>query len=66
MQAGRTAITEHALNHHHSILCEGTSVIGKWRKLFVKEARYIHLTAEDQRFIRDAGLDYLVAAGSQL
>ena len=66
MQTGRTAIAEHALNHHHSILCKDTLGIGKWKNLLVKEAWYIHLTAEDQYFIRDVGLDYLVAAVSQL
>ena len=55
----KSAVAEHAWEHHHPIHWEETTVLdhGRGQELLVKEALHIQMTPVEERFNRDGGLD---------
>ena len=55
----KSAVTEHAWEHHHPIHWEETTVLdhGRGQKLLAKEALHIQMTPVEERFNRDGGLE---------
>ena len=57
----KSAVVEHACEHHHSIHWEETTVLdhGRRQELLVKEALHIQMTPVEERFNRDGRLEVL-------
>ena len=55
----KSAVAEHAWEHHHPIHWEETTVLdhGRGQELLVKEALHIQMTPVEERFNRDGGLE---------
>ena len=55
----KSAVAEHAWEHHHLIHWEETTVLdhGRGQELLVKEALHIQMTPVEERFNRDGGLE---------
>ena len=55
----KSAVAEHAWEHHHPIHWEETTVLdhGRGQELLVKEALHIQMTPVKERFNRDGGLE---------
>ena len=55
----KSAVAEHAWEHHHPIHWEETTVLdhGRGQELLVKEALDIQMTPVEERFNRDGGLE---------
>ena len=55
----KSAVVEHAWEHHHLIHWEETTVLdhGRGQELLVKEALHIQMTPVEKRFNRDGGLE---------
>ena len=55
----KSAVAEHAWEHHHPIHWEETTVLdhGRGQELLVKEALHIQMTPVEERFKRDGGLE---------
>ena len=55
----KSAVVEHAWEHHHPIHWEETTVLdhGRGQELLVKEALHIQMTPVEERFNRDGGLE---------
>ena len=55
----KSAVAEHAWEHHHPIHWEETTVLdhGRGQELLVKEALHIQMTPMEERFNRDGGLE---------
>ena len=62
MQEGmmeKSAVAEHAWEHHHPIHWEETTVLDHGRgQLLVKEALHIQMTPVEEHFNRDGGLEF--------
>ena len=55
----KSAVAEHAWEHHHPIHWEETAVLdhGRGQELMVKEALHIQMTPVEEHFNRDGGLE---------
>ena len=54
----KSAVAEHAWEHHHPIHWEETTILDHGRgQLLVKEALHIQMTPVEERFNRDGGLE---------
>ena len=55
----KSAVAEHAWEHHHLIHWEETTVLdhGTGQELLVKEALHIQMTPVEERFNRDGGVE---------
>ena len=55
----KSAVAEHAWEHHHPIHWEETTVLdhGRGQELLVKEALHIQMTLVEEHFNRDQGLE---------
>ena len=55
----KSAVVEHAWEHHHPIHWEETTVLdhGRGQELLMKEALHIWMTPVEERFNRDGGLE---------
>ena len=58
-ERGKLAVAEHALEDHHPIHWEETTVLdhGRGQQLLVKEALHIQITPSKHQFNRDGGLE---------
>ena len=57
----KLGVKEHAWENHHLIHWEETTTLdhGKGQELLVKKALHIQMTAVEERFNRDGGLEVL-------
>ena len=55
----KSAVAEHAWEHHHPIHLEETTILDhdRGQELLVKEALHIQMTPVEERFNRDGGLE---------
>ena len=53
----KSAVAEHAWEHHHPIHWEETTVLNHGREFLVKEGLHIQMTPVQEYFNRDGGLE---------